>query len=1147
MISPKSITRKDANDAGVSKAIDSYYQEEKDDYYTRDKQPSEWYGELSSEFGLNGSVEKADFTELLEGKRKGEILRNNNFKRNNANDRLGLDLTFNAPKSVSIQALVAGDTRLIEAHNEAVKESLTMIEEHAQARKKVKGKSRIENTGKLAIAMFRHDTNRNNDPHLHTHSVVLNITKRKDEQYRALHNDKLVKAIPQASQAYQTNLAKRCKELGYDIKLNDNGTFDLAHISREQINEFSTRSKQIEKVLAERGLDRKTANREQKQMANFVTKQRKRLLPKNQVQEKWAITAKKIGLDKILSPNYLTKNKETKNERTIERKRTRSNGLNHQLTNGGYRGNQRSRGSRGLHDGNGSDGNSKRTIPDNSINQPNTSKYERRQTTKNGLHKLSSSNVAILAKRAKVLLQNNKRFQLHGGRTNRNIRLRWNHGSSGTSGKLDNKFKGQKEINVQKDIKHLNEKKFSTIQSNKEKQPKQKKETLKDMMTYQPPTSELTKKWKRVAEDLRINLDPGKVSNEKNGEFSGEKLINHVIEHLSDKRVDMTREKIHRETLIKGMGEINNDEAKKLIDSKIKQGVIIKAEPLYKIADDKGESTAKTFSEWKKTLVKDIKLSEEDAKKQVRKGIKEGRLLPLEERYVTKKDLQQEKNILRIMEQGRGVKQSLYTNEEASSILDKTTLNNGQKSAASLIMTTKDRVVGIQGYAGVGKSYTLSQMLPEIEKAGATTHIFAPYGSQVKSLQKDGLEANTLAKLLNSQTMQEDIDHNSIIIVDEAGVIPNKDAEQLLTLAEQKNAKIVLIGDTEQTKAIASGKPFDLLQNNQMSIATIDDIQRQKNETLKKAVIESAMGDPKKSVKTLKKSIHQVKSTEDRLDILVDKFMSYDKKEREDTLVVTGTNADKDYINDQIRSKLGLKGKGYISEQLKRVDLSEAETKHARYYKAGMQIESQKKPNSKEIKQGQLYTVKGNERHTLIVEDSTGKEIRINPTKEKLAVYQTKEIEISKGDKLRISKGDKSLGTVTGDKLEVESVNSKKILAKNKDGEVFSFNTKDKHHLDHDYSSTVHSSQGLTVSNVLINIDTKSRTTSKEVYYVAISRAKNQAFVVTDNTKSLPRAISRGAEKHSAYQLVNNDNKEQSFDKKKKKQHVHAKDNGFHI
>lgn len=1111
MISPKPITRKDAGDARVTKAIDSYYQEEKDDYYTREKQPSEWYGALAEDLGLAGNVEKADFQALLEGKHGGNTLRDSSFKKKSANDRLGLDLTFNAPKSVSIQALVAGDKRLIEAHHEAVKESLAMIEANAQARKKVNGKTRIENTNHIAVAMFRHDTNRNNDPHLHTHSVVLNITKRGDGAYRALHNDKLVKKIPEASQAYQTNLAKKCKELGYDIRINDNGTFDLAHISREQIVEFSTRSKQIEETLAKRGLTRETATREERQMANFVTKQRKRLINKETIQEKWAKTAKKMGIDKILSPQNVLKpkSKEKANEQEQQHER----------------GNRRTEHGRDHEASHARD--SKQDQRQN--NQPSLTTAPRsRSTSEDSLHELPSGNVAsVTEKKSKMLLSNNSQLQLLKRRANAIFGLRWGRDSSsnGTGvDQFDQKFKApdRKNHKSQDGIPHINRtptidgKKYETMQDSKHE-----KESLKDMLEYEAPTSELTEQWQTAAKTLGMNLEPGKTYNEPNKEFSGEKLISHVVRHLSDKKVDMTRDEVIRETLIKGMGEVGATQANQLLDDYIAKGEIIKAEPLYKTSADKTDSSAKTVKEWQKMLTKGNAMTADMADKAIERGIKEGRLLPLDDRYVTKHDLASEKNILQIMEQGRGIKKAYYNEAEAEHILNETTLNDGQKAAARLIMTTNDRVVGIQGYAGVGKSYTLSQVLPQVEKAGGSVHVFAPYGSQVKSLKADGHEASTVAKLLGSKSLQDEITKDSLIVVDEAGVLANKDAEKLLQLTKQKNCKLVLLGDIQQTKAINAGKPFDLLQDNGMSMATIDDIQRQKDEVLKKAVHEAAIDQPVESVQTLAKSVYEIPDKIERLDILVDKYMSYTQEERKNTLVVTGTNEDKDYINDKIREELGIKGQGVVTQQLKRIDMSKAEMKHARYYKENTQIEIQVKPKDKQLEKNKLYTVVGSEKHLLIIKDDENNEFKFNPAKEKIAVYETRKFEVSKGDKLRVRKGDNEIGTVTGDKLVVEAVTKNSIIAKDeKTGTAYSFDTTDKNHLDHDYCSTVHSSQGLTVDNVIININTKSKTTSKEVYYVAVSRAKHQAFVVTDNINKLPGAIAKGAEKHSAYEMV---------------------------
>lgn len=1159
MISPKSITRKDASDGKVTKAIDSYYQEEKDDYYTREKQPSEWYGELASELGLEGSIEKADFTQLLDGQHKDKILRDSSFKKKSANDRLGMDLTFNAPKSVSIQALVAGDSRLIEAHHAAVKESLAMIEGNAQARQKIAGKTRIENTNNIAVAMFRHDTNRNNDPHLHTHSVVLNITKRGDGAYRALHNDELVKKIPEASQAYQTNLAKKCKDLGYDVRLNDNGTFDLAHISREQIVQFSTRSKQIETALAKRGLTRDSASKEERQMANFTTKQHKRKIDKNWIQDKWVQTARRIGIESALLPSHALNKKSSKEAENVREKTSEKEQVDHQLNDkSNRRGTGRSERDRAARDraadtqsrGQETDQGSSATRTSSATNKNNDSdSYAKSITSRSGrsedatadrLHELHGSDVASATERSKMLLQNNEQLQLHHGKTNATRRMRWSRDSSspsrGLSGlkakfgfenkkipqPLDN-AKHQSETKLLDDQVQLeDENQYDTLQANSSKD---SKESLKDMLEYEAPTTELTQRWRNVAENLELDLEPGKLINEPNREFSGQKLMSHVVEHLADKKVNLTRSEIIRETLVKGIGEVDHQTANKLLDEHIEAGHVLKAEPLYKTSEDKTTETAKTIDEWKNSLIKDNNFSEEGAIAAIESDIKQGALLALEDRYVTKEDLASERNILKIMEEGRNSQKSYMEADTANEILDKTTLNEGQKSAAKLILTTEDRVVGIQGYAGVGKSYTLSQTLPQVEAMGSNVHVFAPYGAQVKALKEDGHDANTLAKLLNSQSMQDAINENDLIIVDEAGVIPNRDAEKLLKIAEQRNAKVVLLGDIQQTKAINAGKPFDLLQDNNMGLAVIDEIQRQEDATLKEAVIQAAKNEPKKSIETLSKakSVYEVKNKQERLDMLITRYMNYSNEERDKTLIVTGTNNDKDYINDRIRQEMGIKGQGFQTEQLKRVDMSKSEMKHARYYKEDSLIEVQSKPHNSDLKKGEIYKVVGSEKQILIVENKQGEQIKFSPIRERLSVYETQKMEVSKGDKLRVTKGDNEKGTITGDKLIVETVAKSHFTARDVEtNDVHIFDTKDKNHLDHDYSSTVHGSQGITVDNVLINIDTKSRTTTKEVYYVAVSRAKKEAIVVTDSISKLPNSIAKDAEKYSAHQMMGN-------------------------
>src|SRR5690606_23378350 len=168
MLTHKVLTRQDIGD------VAAYYGDGADDYYAKEGEASAWQGNGAAELGLSGEVDDKRFRQLLAGNiGDGQrILRMSN--REGTKDRIGIDLTFSAPKSVSLQALVAGDAEIIKAHDRAVERALALAEARAQARHKIDGKTRIETTGNLVIGKFRHETSRERDPQLHTHAVILN-------------------------------------------------------------------------------------------------------------------------------------------------------------------------------------------------------------------------------------------------------------------------------------------------------------------------------------------------------------------------------------------------------------------------------------------------------------------------------------------------------------------------------------------------------------------------------------------------------------------------------------------------------------------------------------------------------------------------------------------------------------------------------------------------------------------------------------------------------------------------------------------------------------------------------------------------------------------------------------------------------------
>ena len=118
---------------------------------------------------------------------------------------------------------MGGDKALIDAHREAVNFSLKILEEeYSQSRVRDSNQSQriIEVTGNVAVAQFEHDVSRKTDPQLHTHCVVMNLTKRSDDSWRSIYQDGFYYDSKKIGLIYQNELAKRVKSLGYEIKVN---------------------------------------------------------------------------------------------------------------------------------------------------------------------------------------------------------------------------------------------------------------------------------------------------------------------------------------------------------------------------------------------------------------------------------------------------------------------------------------------------------------------------------------------------------------------------------------------------------------------------------------------------------------------------------------------------------------------------------------------------------------------------------------------------------------------------------------------------------------------------------------------------------------------------------------------------------------
>jgi len=272
----------------------SYY--ESDDYYSEGGEaPSAWFGEGAKALGLEGEVDRAAFKRGLEGELpNGQQL--GTVRNGEREHRPGWDMTFSAPKSVSIMAEVAGDRRLIAAHDQAVKTALAYVERHGAAtRIRTGGEIRTVETGKLAVATFRHNTSREQDPQLHSHSVILNATQDKDGSWRSVESLAFYRIYKDAGAVYRQALAQGARELGYGLRETRGSMFELAAVPEAAIKEFSARGNQVEAALAERGKTRADATAAEKATLTLATRQAKQEIPREALVPGWREQADAIG------------------------------------------------------------------------------------------------------------------------------------------------------------------------------------------------------------------------------------------------------------------------------------------------------------------------------------------------------------------------------------------------------------------------------------------------------------------------------------------------------------------------------------------------------------------------------------------------------------------------------------------------------------------------------------------------------------------------------------------------------------------------------------------------------------------------------------------------------------------------------------
>jgi len=475
-------------------------------------------------------------------------------------------------------------------------------------------------------------------------------------------------------------------------------------------------------------------------------------------------------------------------------------------------------------------------------------------------------------------------------------------------------------------------------------------------------------------------------------------------------------------------------------------------------------------------------------------------------------------------------------------------LKGEQLQAALHVLHSRDRVVGIRGAAGTGKTTMMKGTVAALEEhGGGHVFVFAPTAQASRSvLYNDGFkEATTVAQLLVDERMQHAV-KGQVLWIDEAGLMGSKEARSLFQVAEAQDCRVILSGDYKQHSAVARGDAFRLLESEAgVSVAQLKQIRRQKKSDYRQAVEAISAGTAKgaeKGFEYLDKMGAIVEASgEARRKMLVDDYLNT-AGDGETALVIAPTHAEGMDITADIRD--GLKAKGRLGAHecfftaRRNTHWTGAQKSDARNYRSGQVVQFHKAVSgTRKSKGGVRGTTGGYEKgesamvlrqdmgHVIVLrQDGSQGSLPLDHS-ERFSVYETRNLAVAPGERVRITangygkteKSAKKHRLNNGDIFTVEGFTDKGDI-KLEGGVVL---PKDFGHVAHGYVDTSHAAQGKTVDRVFIAVGDESlKAANRAQWYVSVSRGRDSVKVYTEDKDALKAAVQKSPERMSVSEMM---------------------------
>jgi conjugative relaxase-like TrwC/TraI family protein len=439
-------------------------------------------------------------------------------------------------------------------------------------------------------------------------------------------------------------------------------------------------------------------------------------------------------------------------------------------------------------------------------------------------------------------------------------------------------------------------------------------------------------------------------------------------------------------------------------------------------------------------------------------------------------------------------------------------LNAAQRRAIEDVLTSPDRIHGLQGLAGAGKTSVLSSVREGAEQSGYVVEGFAPTSRAASQLRDAGINATTLQSFLARGQGIADPASRHLYMLDESSLSSTKQMRLFLDKIGPPD-RVLLIGDVRQHQGVDAGRPFEQMQDAGMRTSRLDEIMRQKDPALLKAVHHLALGETKQGIAMLGEQgrITEIVNPQDRIMAIAKDYAA----RPDNTIIISPDNRSRQLINQAVRIELQTAGRLAKDNQefrtlVHRSDMTGADREWAARYQPGDVLKYTTGSKAQGIARDSVSTVVSTSarNNTITVESEQGQSVTYDPRRLRgVNVYREVLREFAAGERIQFTARDKEFDVNNRDLATITKIDSTQITVRldGQDERTFSFDPSKMRHFDHGYAVTSHSAQGLTEGRVIANIDTESSRflINSRLAYVSISRASEDARIYTNDAGSL--------------------------------------------